>query len=811
MKTFHRKQIIPLLLIIGVVLFGQSCTEQIAHPEVTDADYNISMAFSKEWHSRNADTLFAYFNITDATGRKVRFEGLDNPDNIETLEAIEIGNRAITTYVRIDATDPTESQRYLVSTNSMFLFLVDRTDIDQSHLDLVRNAIRQSLSKLPDSTVYISFIDRYEERRLITESNFNEFENYFTRQRAGKAIERAILEQFRWLATEQQRNPSMHYHLLVCTDGIFSDHTDLIGVAIPEIERIDAASRNNITIHAFRYGSDANQDAIFRGLTTFRQNNPGRFYSIENPDAIADVLAGFIIDEFFFDYRLTYARRFRNDYTGGQQLTLVLDITTIDGRRLFGTIDYRLGTPTRPIRMTFENFFISVLFSLLMLFIIYFIIQVVIPYITYKRERFKERYVVKYAEIKGDTIIELCPYCSMPFEDDEDIVVKCQHRTHYECWQEHDYHCPEYGRYCKEGVQYHFDKKHAFDLQKGPFYRKWAIAGAFSGLLIGVFNYLFLPSVSFLFRGISHFMVNLFFPRSQYEPVVGSVERYARTIDKDGVIYGAPEHIFVSFDHKISGLLMTGILLGFILTFLFSWINEYRSKKGKVLWSIIGRSFIGAVTGFTAFLIGSVVCILFGQAGMGAAPHIDWIPWILFGLGMALCLSVGTTIKSKNAIIGGLISGAVSFACLFFLSLEILSPFGMFLSFMLCSAGIGISISTIHYMSQKYFLKVAHKNKSCEIAIHKWMNESGGRNEVTIGKSVHSVIQINWADEDEKAKIHDIQAKLYIDKKRHKSCVAALEEGVQIDGRDAKVNHPHVLENGNFFMIGNTKFEYIEK
>ncbi|MDR1761467.1 MAG: hypothetical protein LBR55_03355, partial [Bacteroidales bacterium] len=190
---------------------------------------------------------------------------------------------------------------------------------------------------------------------------------------------------------------------------------------------------------------------------------------------------------------------------------------------------------------------------------------------------------------------------------------------------------------------------------------------------------------------------------------------------------------------------------------------------------------------------------------------IDWIPWILFGIGIALCLSVKTTIKTKDAIIGGLISGLVSFVVLF--SSYIFSPFGMFLSFILCSAGIGISIVAKHYTAQKYFLKYTHKNKTGEIAIHKWMSESGGKNEVTIGKSVHSIIQINWATEGEKEKIHDIQAKLYIDKKHSKPCIVALEEGLQLDGgsREARINVPNTLEHGRTFVIGETKFEYIEK
>ena len=341
-------------------------------------------------------------------------------------------------------------------------------------------------------------------------------------------------------------------------------------------------------------------------------------------------------------------------------------------------------------------------------------------------------------------------------------------------------------------IEHHFDKKSAFDLKTGPFYRKWAIAGAVSGLIVGIFNFWIFKIVP-VFRELAVLMVDKIYLESN------------KVIFNGNLIIPS----FKPFCNKIQGFLMAGILLGFTLTFLFTWINEFRLKKGMVLFSIIGRSIIGAATGFAAFFIGSVLCVLFGEAGVGVAPYIDWIPWILFGLGISLCLAVKTTIKMQDAIIGGLISGAVSFFCLF--ASYIFSPFGMFLSFMLCSAGIGISIVTKHYMAQKYFLKYTHNNKSGEIAIHKWMNESGGRNEVTIGKSVHSIIQINWADPEEKEKISDIQTKLYIDKKHNKPCIVAIEEGMQLDGRDARVNVPNVLENGKTFIIGETKFEYIEK
>ena len=798
-KIIYGEKIIRLLLIILLPLFWQSCSKQ-KQVEIKDADYNIDMAFPKNWYSQNGDSLFVYFKITDAEGKKVRFEGLDNPANIipDSLICTELGNDARSILERCKITkinQKTENQQDLVSKNSMFLFLIDRSNVDQNALDTIKDAIEQSLKKLPDSTVYISFIDKHKDIKLIRESNFNEItQNDFTVQKTGKVIQKAILGQFEWLMENEKTNKDCY--LLVCTDGKLITTGD-INDAIPQIQEFDAVSNNNIIIHTFRYGKDKEYDNIFEGLSKFRKNNKnGRFYSVENSADIAATIASFIETDLSYDYRLTYVRNYNNDYIG-QPLNLSVYLKTKDGKKLFGKIkEYSLGSPLNPVRMSPVNFFISLFLSLLTLILVYFIIQVVIPYIISKRENFKEKYVVKYKP--GEKVVmETCTWCGELLEEGDEVVVKCQHISHYDCWQEYGHHCIEYGRYCKEGIEHHFDKKHAFDLKTGPFYRKWAMAGAVGGLLIGVFYYLFLKHVAPLFQGVSQFMINLFFPSSH------------KIMDGETGKMIISYNVFDSFEQKITGFLMAGILLGFILTFLFSWINEYRSKKGRVLWGIIGRSFIGAVAGFVAFLIGSVVCILFGKAGTGIAPYIDWIPWLLFGLGIALCLSVKTTIGVKDAVIGGLISGAVSFACLF--SSYIFSPFGMFLSFMLCSVGIGISIVAKHYAAQKYFLRITHKNKSCEIAIHKWMNESGGKNEVTIGKSIHSIIQINWIDEDEKAKIHDIQAKLYIDKKRHKPCVTAVEDGMQFDGRDAKVNNPNLLEHGKSFMIGNTKFEYIEK
>jgi len=261
---------------------------------------------------------------------------------------------------------------------------------------------------------------------------------------------------------------------------------------------------------------------------------------------------------------------------------------------------------------------------------------------------------------------------------------------------------------------------------------------------------------------------------------------------------------YTTFHSKIAGLLLAGILLGFILTFLFSYLNDFRLKKGKVLFSIFIRALMGALVGFVTFLIGSILCIALGK--YNNVWWLDAIPWLLFGGSVALCLSVKTTIKWQDALIGGLISGIVSFLVLY--TTSFLPAFGVMFSFMLCSAGLGISIIARHHLAQKYFLKYKSSKKNGEIAIHKWMNDSGGSNEVTIGKSNRCIIQMNWDDNNN---IPNLQAKLYIDPKRRTPMLKILENGMIYDGRDGRKDELYQLKNNVKFRIGNTEFQYVEK
>jgi len=88
------------------------------------------------------------------------------------------------------------------------------------------------------------------------------------------------------------------------------------------------------------------------------------------------------------------------------------------------------------------------------------------------------------------------------------------------------------------------------------------------------------------------------------------------------------------------------------------------------------------------------------------------------------------------------------------------------------------------------------------------MNESGGSNEVSIGRSSHCVIQMNW---DNSETIPMKQAKLYLDPKRRIPMMKVLENGMTYDRRDARKDDILPLKHGVKFQIGNTEFQYIEK
>jgi hypothetical protein len=256
-----------------------------------------------------------------------------------------------------------------------------------------------------------------------------------------------------------------------------------------------------------------------------------------------------------------------------------------------------------------------------------------------------------------------------------------------------------------------------------------------------------------------------------------------------------------------------GLLLGFFLSLVFRWNDEYRKKDGKVYLKIFGLSLLSGIIGMLAFAVGGIIfCLLLSAVGTTYIPWYCSLPaYILFSICVALSLTIKSSIPLKSALIGGLCSAVIGFIVLVF-SNVIGAKYGwmsMLIDFIIYGGGLGASLVTVRMLAERYFLVIKNGVKAGQrIPIHKWMNATGGGKKVSIGMTGECEIQMNWEKSNKVAKEH---AKLYIDQAKTLPMLKPMAAGVFFNVRtELPINRPVVLSNGDTFKIGDTIFEYVE-
>lgn len=539
-------------------------------------------------------------------------------------------------------------------------------------------------------------------------------------------------------------------------------------------------------IYCIYFGEETDAETLGELAFISKSTPEGRFYSKFAVDSVKSVLLG-AIDSIAMDYRMFYSVGEKVTYNG-QPVELNLDIEKANAH---GIKEYSLGSALTPLTLTpsetggikFRNRYLDVLYGLLLgigvIAVVYAIMQFLVPWLQYKL--FKKKYVKKFkasdVQSEGDNVVlEQCYYCKDNFQEGDLIVTKCKHTVHWECWEENHDRCPEYGlNSCKEGI-YFYDKKHLADERNSPYFTSWLLYGLAGGLISWILFKL-IPS-----RGFLGFLL---------KPIINLLQG---DVSAD---------IMRAYLMKFSPLLFCGLIMGFVITFLFSYLIEFRKKTVKTILMMLLRSLGNAVIGCVAFLLGAIVIIALGK--YSNCWWIDWMPWLFFGIGITPLICIKSDIGFKEAFLGGLVSAVLSFVAIYGLGA---SPLVGALAFMIYAAGLGASIAVVHYVSENYYLHIEGPTKERDIAIYKWMNVAGGSNHVTIGSSPNCVIQMNWDDSDQ---IREKQVELYIDND-HPYCMALTDGTVYgRDNRALKAGDSFMLTHGSHFTIGNTKFTYIEK
>jgi len=375
---------------------------------------------------------------------------------------------------------------------------------------------------------------------------------------------------------------------------------------------------------------------------------------------------------------------------------------------------------------------------------------------------------------------------------------------HVDCWKQNGFKCVEYGQNCKDGIQDHVAWKEMFSKSslRDTYQTLAGILAAFVSWII------FELTGNGLFPSIGKGIANAFFTN----------EEQKGNLMEDCAV-------------KVSALLTIGLLLGFFLSLVFRYFDEYRKKDAKIYLKIVGMSLLSGIIGMAAMAVGGIIfCLLLSAVGTTYIPWYCSLPaYILFSVCVPLSLTIKSSIPMKSALIGGLISAAIGFIVLMCGSIGNVGWLNMLLDFIIYGGGLGASLVTVRMLAERYFLLIKNGVKAGQkIPIHKWMNATGGGNKVTIGATGDCEVQMNWEKSNkvtigatgdcevqmnwEKSnKVAKEHVKLFIDKDKMLPMLKALVPGVLYNMRsELPANKETVLSNGDTFKIGDTIFEYVE-
>ncbi|MBQ8989873.1 MAG: E3 ubiquitin protein ligase [Prevotella sp.] len=490
------------------------------------------------------------------------------------------------------------------------------------------------------------------------------------------------------------------------------------------------------------------------------------------------------------DYRFTLENPNHKVYRGrhGRDLQIACYDVETDSLLVQGNCFYSLGSVYRPVIVNpsplYNVLMQGIIYAALLALLVYAILQFLVPYIRYRL--FQKNHIVTYSKTQvgagGLMVAESCYLCKAPFEEGDQVVTKCQHAMHLDCWNENQYQCPEYGRHCEHGRHY-YNRQNLLDPQNATFYMDWIIAAIIAGVLAWIFY------TAQMHPFLSTLAEKLILTVTNTEPDTAEGSAYLAE-------YGASINHFPAF----------GLCIGFFLTLMLSCMSVAKREPLSRAIEILLRAILGGLGSLLFFTLGGIISVALGL--QENAMIIDWIPWSLTGYWIALCVTWGTRIRIRHyLVIGAFVVGLVSTYLWTWLYAGSTVDYRvtLLINFILFAVAMAISIAKSAPRSERYFLTVSGIIKQMDVALYKWF-KANPNDVVTIGHSVDSHLQLSW---DIQSKIAPIQAEIRLD--RGVPRLYALEEGVFVAGKPAELGKGIRLYHGKTFTIGQTTFTYIEK
>ena len=754
------------------------------------------------------DSITLFFNMLDKYGNRVQEL---TPEQLEKYLVIKEDDKFIP-QDHSEISFVNSGQR--IPSEYTFSVLVDLS-IPQSGKDQIYNTVARLIESAPDSCVYLSFFgDNVTSSNVVTKSNYKYQKEKFSKQSENKyfysglyskllefsdntTVKESLLKvengyvKNTSIASKAKINTDKNI-LFVFTEGskrpsdedlIFNDVVEYQGALSHVVPKV-------IALYYTEEGEEPSIENTLKGICAPRNLNgnliPEREGKYLPSNDIVQVLKNFeeVVNDAMFDFSFKYKVDDSQNYSR---------IVKYNGEWKgsdIGVGEFSIGTAERswPIREEKASdvalkYLYALIVTLATIAFFFAIAKILIPYI--RSKSFAVKYYKKYVQ-EANVSRRICHYCKQDIQPGQFVVTKCKHIMHVFCWQQNGYKCAEYGQNCKTGIQSHIEWKELFTLNSlKDCYQ--TISGIVAGFISWILYELFGRGC---FNGISESIVNLF---------------YNENTDTTT--------LYLDCVNKTSAFLTIGLLLGFFLSLIFRYNDEYKKKDLKVWGKIIGLSLLTGVIGMTAFAIGAnLMCLLLTALGTTFIPWYCSLPaYLLFSISVSLALTIKSTIPVKSALIGGLCSALIGFIVLYCSSRANNTSgwMNMLLDFIIYGGGLGASLVTVRMLAEKYFLIIQNGVRAGQkIPIHKWMNATGGGNKVSIGMTGECEIQMNWEKSNKVAKEH---AQLFIDYDKQLPMLKPLATGVIFNTRaELPVGRPSVLSNGDNFKIGDTIFLYQE-
>ena len=696
-------------------------------------------------------------------------------------------------------TKVTNASRELFNKLDIKLLVLVDLSLPQKQVDAERKAVKEIKALFSGQSLFVAFMQGDNVTETYEATDYV-IDNYFTHQDESTIyLYRSVLTKLAEIQDERTTIGSAHHKVMVILSGGKTyDGEQPIDPKHFELQQLlkDKAQSCQGLLQAYyaNFSSASGDDELAILSDNATDNNILQYFckslngvyqsSFNWQDMETDILKDFHID--LSNYKITLEQPDHKVFRGDLH---VLEIAFHDRESgdliAKGQTDFSLGSVYSPIIVhdtTMLEFIITgIVVTLTILLLVWLVLQFLEPYIRYRI--FKYRYVIKYTGSKmsfqGEPVSESCYLCKSPFQEGDDIVVKCKHTMHKVCWDDNEYHCPEHGRHCHEGSHY-YNPHQLLDRHNALFYMKWVLVA----ILAGFTSWL-------LFVSREH-------------PLSATIIEHMQTMFNSDTVKGKTDFDYGS---GLNDLPAFGQAVGFLLTLFLSNFTVRHCKWYLRMGEVLLRAVIAGVVGSILCLLGCLISILL---------HFDystflteWIPWALLSgfIMFVVTYKTRTPIRRSFFIAACLISILTMFMWAFIYYNTIFDyRLSLLLGFIIYAVAIALCIAYVSPRSERFFLHVEGAIKEMDIALYKWYKAVPSQI-ITIGKSVDCNIQLSWDINGQVAPVH---AEI---RRQHASMrLRALEEGVTVnDGKPLPVGKEEWLYHGKSFTVGNTTFTYIEK